>query len=408
MAAADAAAPSTEGAEAEVPNEAEEKPKPKEEEVTGPAEAPEVPKDGDEKPKPKEGEDAKGPSEAPEVQENADWEEFSGLRIENRVLTKDRLAREMKNGQPPKRFLSFVQLYHFFQQEQRQQYDIVIIGVLVRKKFELFGGSQHCMRWTLSNLGCSAKSKGRARHASSTAHLHVLLRDEAYKRWKVGDLAASASVGSVFLVCNPRPVSQHALAGGKAAEQEVYINKHGLLVKLGTCPSLQSCSEKGCWRACNRDFKERICYHHLSEALASKSGRLGVSGGVSTDTAKTSMALQAKLARRRPMRPTKENEDPSQQLSVADQEAERRKQVALAFAERQSWHSEGNEQYIKSALKRGPEAEDAGADSFSRVPKLSRGMEDGDILDFDIDILDSEEKSKAKRMVAERLMKSKS
>jgi len=321
---------------------------------------------------------ALGQSSKPKVaaEDQEDREEFSGFRIQKRTLPAAGWSQEVREGgenKRPRQVLSFRHLCELGRRKQDSDY--IVIGILFEKVNQEFGNGETFARWSLTDLG---KPEPRC--------LDLHLVGDAFWKWRRGDKLASATRGSIFALLNPTLIDV-----GTKPRSSVFalrMEKSASILKLGECPSLGLCEMKRCNKPCNADRRERFCSTHLNLAYAEKSGRSSMGGNINAH-----LLNLAGSKRKAPLLQKDENEP-----GLVDAQKRVKTMVALEFDDRRLTSHQANANYV-NAIRHGARPDQ---NETSRVPVLGRAFNGKDDMDLDISTLDSDEKSKAMRMIEQR------
>lgn len=180
------------------------------------------------------------------IHEDATTESWSGLRIEDRCVRREKWDAGMRG----KQLVPFYDLSCLRPQARNQ----VVIGVLCTQPAapRQGGNNERLAEWRLTDLD------------KTEAHVATLvLVDRAMDHWAnvEGAGRSAATVGSIFGVLNPEPCP------GRPGSMRVSFETQ--VLKLGTCPSLALCSAKrtdglACRVPYNEDGGSGYCHRHAT------------------------------------------------------------------------------------------------------------------------------------------------
>lgn len=171
--------------------------------------------------------------------EDASTENWSGLRISNRCLGREKLDAAMRGK-------DLVKLDHLgsLSASGRNQ---VVIGVLTTKSAKVSVKGETYAEWTLTDLERSVT---------------LVLRDRAVEFWvdPTGPSTSKAVAGSILAVLNPQ-------ATGRSNAMMVTFESQ--VIKLGTCPALGYCAALGaeglpCREPINAEAGGHLCAKHAA------------------------------------------------------------------------------------------------------------------------------------------------
>eukprot|EP00928_Gymnodinium_smaydae_P003756 TRINITY_DN11327_c0_g6_i1.p1 TRINITY_DN11327_c0_g6~~TRINITY_DN11327_c0_g6_i1.p1 ORF type:complete len:699 (-),score=109.77 TRINITY_DN11327_c0_g6_i1:173-2269(-) len=327
-----------------------------------------------------------------------DREEFTGLRLSKRDVDAERWRRAIRGHNPPRRVVPFERLGELKEVARRRlkvMCDCVVIGVLYEKpRSEKFANGELYMRWGLTDLATPRLRR-----------VMVHIRWQAFKHWHKGKAAETAKRGAVFAVMNPTVLQESDSKG--LSDYVLRVEKETQLLKLGESASLGLCDMKGCLQPVNRDYGDRFCAVHLSQAYADKRGRTAASGGV---TLQGLIGVKSVGGRRPAPRqlpqglPTEDDDEkPMTAQEKRQQDAEVRADVAMKLSDRRSLvDADANRSYTRSMTSGVGASERSEKNEWSRVPMLGRGLEDQDGMELDFDTLSTTEKLQTRRLVEMR------
>lgn len=187
--------------------------------------------------------------QVPQVADHAAAEKWSGLRITERCVRKEKWEASMK-GKELIRFGQFSAL-------RPKGRDQVVIGVLCAQPVEAVveQTGERCAELVITDLDAVAPQ---------TASL--VLRGRAMDHWADPEGAGwrSCTVGSVFAVLNPSRVKRRD-------EDAVAVSYEAQVLKLGVCPSLRFCGWKEedgllCRRPYSTEGSHACCSLHASSS----------------------------------------------------------------------------------------------------------------------------------------------
>eukprot|EP00747_Dinoflagellata_sp_TGD_P163161 gnl/TRDRNA2_/TRDRNA2_181540_c0_seq1.p1 gnl/TRDRNA2_/TRDRNA2_181540_c0~~gnl/TRDRNA2_/TRDRNA2_181540_c0_seq1.p1 ORF type:complete len:677 (-),score=144.10 gnl/TRDRNA2_/TRDRNA2_181540_c0_seq1:46-2022(-) len=301
-----------------------------------------------------------------------------GLRISDRAVSAEQWNAFVAS-RPGMSRVSFARVSEL---ERRQDRDRVLIGVLYdNSSLRKFENGSYYICWKLTDLG-----------ESQARLLNMRLTKDAYWHWRTGQNAESVTRGSIFAVMNPELIQEPRKEGGGTPDWALRVEKSTQILRLGTCPSLGSCTTKGCLLPCNTDYGDRFCAAHLQEAYAAGSDTRLVVGGFTAD--QLSSANVRVKRKRKPKDETEEAEEPASGAQLSEERAS----VALRLDNRRLLSSDANHDYIR-AIRLGVRAE---TQATSHVPVLGRSMDGKDEVEFDLATIETGERRKAERMIEQR------
>lgn len=324
--------------------------------------------------------DAAVPSEAQE----ADMEEFSGLRIENRQVPASIIRQEFSGR---KQIVPFRRLDDF---AKRATADRVVIGVLYHVSLEhLLNGNPYSV-WYMTDL-----------NHPRPKHMKLQVRGTAHKTFSKD--RALAPNGSIFAVLNPLIVekSRNATQTEHGREAILSVEKPGALCRLGDCPCFASCKIKNCILPASRDHG-LICTTHRAIVNSQQSHRIQVFGGskrpLSSLRSKAEQDLFCNAERQlRPKAPkTKVDGADGTETDLPTRSANFEHRLALALHNAAMKDTDHKGEYARLSTSGATGTLDASL-TKSFVPKLGRGLDETMELDGDMDIHDLREQERIAR-----------
>lgn len=209
-----------------------------------------------------------------------EYESFTKLRIDNRLVPRDRWDVMMKN----KKYVPFDMIAAMTKAKKPTREEVVFIGVLYDKsQTKRAANGNHYGVWNFTSLSMGA----------SPVELSLQLYDDAYRIWdRELEKSKQASRGSIFAILNAKVLPPRE--GGKGMGQKLTctINLALQLNKLGTSPNLGFCKQrkesddKLCNRPINKDKSLfGLCHFHQARQLSRGGGNKIIQSAIRTTDA---------------------------------------------------------------------------------------------------------------------------